>query len=91
MKMLEGSYAQEKQKVRLKAEKFRLKELKENERIMMLNTSGMDKDQKIFYDGLKRKSLQNKDQVVRWVEMMLVMSCFNFLLVVTYCRPFFCL
>jgi len=57
MKMLEESYAQEKEKVRLKAEKFRLKELKENERIMMLNTSGMDEDQKNFYDGLKKEIL----------------------------------
>ena len=57
MKMLEESYAQEKEKVHLKAENVRLKELKENERIMMLNTSGMDEDQKTFYDGLKKEIL----------------------------------
>ena len=57
MRMLEESYAQEKEKVRIKAENVRLKELKENERIMMLNTSGMDEDQKTFYDGLKKEIL----------------------------------
>ena len=57
MKMLEESYAQEKEKVRIKVEKVRLKELKENERIMMLDTSGMNEDQKTFYDGLKKEIL----------------------------------
>ena len=58
--MLEESYAQEKQKVRIKAEKVHLKELKEmkeNERIMMLDTSGMNEDQRTFYDGLKKEIL----------------------------------
>ena len=54
MKMLEESFAQEKEKVRIKVEKVRLKELKENERIMMLDTSGMNEDQRSFYDGLKK-------------------------------------
>ena len=57
MKMLEESYAQEKEKVCLKAEKVRLKELKENERIMMVDTSGMNVDQKTFYDGPKKEIL----------------------------------
>ena len=60
MKMLEESYAQEKQKVRIKAEKVHLKELKEmkeNERIMMLDTSGMNEDQRTFYDGLQKEIL----------------------------------
>ncbi|KAK7822901.1 glutathione s-transferase t3 [Quercus suber] len=57
MKMLEESYAQEKERVRIKAEKVRLKELKENERIMMLDTSGMNEDQRTFYDGLKKEIL----------------------------------
>ena len=55
--MLEESYAQEKQKVRIKAEKVRLQELKENERIMILDTSGMNEDQRTFYDGLKKEIL----------------------------------
>ena len=57
MKMFEESYAQEKEKVCLKAEKVRLKELKENETIMMLDTSGTNEDQKTFYDGLKKEIL----------------------------------
>ena len=56
-KILEESCATEKEKVRIKAEKVRLQELKENERIMMLDTSGMDEDQKTFYDGLKKEIL----------------------------------
>ena len=57
MKMLEESYAQEKEKVHIKAEKVCLKELKENERIMMLDKSGMNEDQRTFYDGLKKEIL----------------------------------
>ena len=50
MKILEEGCAAEKQKVHIKAEKVRLQELKENERIMMLDTNGMNKDQITFYD-----------------------------------------
>ncbi|KAL0002456.1 hypothetical protein SO802_016237 [Lithocarpus litseifolius] len=57
MKILEEGCAQEKEKVRIKAEKVRLKELKESERIMMLDTSGMNEDQRTFYDGLKKEIL----------------------------------
>ncbi|KAL4606994.1 hypothetical protein ACB092_09G143500 [Castanea dentata] len=57
MKIMEETCAQEKEKVRIKAEKARLKELKENERIMMLDTSGMNKDQRTFYDGLQKEIL----------------------------------
>ncbi|KAL0004392.1 hypothetical protein SO802_011953 [Lithocarpus litseifolius] len=57
MKILEKGCAQEKEKVRVKVEKARLQELKENERIMMLDTSGMNKDQRTFYDGLKKEIL----------------------------------
>ena len=56
-KMLDESFAQEKQRVRLKAEKVRLKELKENERIMMLDTSVMNEDQRTFYDALQKEIL----------------------------------
>ena len=41
MKILEEGCAAEKEKVRIKAENVRLQELKENERIMMLDTSGL--------------------------------------------------
>ncbi|KAL4594181.1 hypothetical protein ACB092_12G002600 [Castanea dentata] len=57
MKIMEETCAQEKEKVRIKAEKVRLQELKENERIMMLDTSGMYEDQKTFYDGLQKEIL----------------------------------
>nr|POE52785.1 hypothetical protein CFP56_60469 [Quercus suber] len=57
MKVLEEGCAAEKEKVRIKAEKVRLQELKENERIMMLDTSGMNEDQRTFYDGLKKEIL----------------------------------
>nr|POE54774.1 glutathione s-transferase t3 [Quercus suber] len=57
MKILEEGCAAEKEKVRIKAEKVRLQELKENERIMMLDTSGMNEDQRTFYDGLKKEIL----------------------------------
>ena len=57
MKVLEEGCVAEKERVRIKAEKFRLQELKENERIMMLDTSGMNEDQKDFYDGLKKEIL----------------------------------
>ena len=50
MKILEEGCAAEKEKVRIKAEKGRLQELKENERIMMLDTNDMNKDQLTFYD-----------------------------------------
>ena len=63
MKMFEESYAQEKEKVCLKAEKVRLKELKENERIMMLDISGMNEDQKTFYDGLKKEILAKQRSI----------------------------
>ena len=56
-KILEESAAQEKEKVHIKAEKARLQELKENERIMMLDTSGMNEDQRTFYDGLQKEIL----------------------------------
>ena len=46
--ILEESCATEKEKVRIKAEKVCLQELKENERIMMLDTSDMNEDQKLF-------------------------------------------
>ena len=47
-KILEEPCAHEKEKVRIKAEKVCLQELKENERIMMLDTSDMNEDQKLF-------------------------------------------
>ena len=56
-KILEESCAVEKEKVCIKAEKVCLQELKENERIMILDTSGMNEDQKDFYDGLKKEIL----------------------------------
>ena len=87
-KILEESCVAEKKKVRIKAENVRLQELKENERIMMLDTSSMNEDQRTFYDGLKKGNpCKTKIQVIRWVEMMLVMSCFNLFLVVTNFRP----
>ena len=57
MKILEEVCVAEKEKVCIKAQKVCLQELKENERIMMLDTSGMDEDQRIFYDGLKKEIL----------------------------------
>ena len=57
MKILEEGCAAKKEKVRIKAEKVRLQELKENERIMMLDKSGMNEDQRTFYDGLKKEIL----------------------------------
>ena len=57
LKILEEGCVAEKEKVCIKAQKVRLQELKENERIMMLDTSGMDEDQRIFYDGLKKEIL----------------------------------
>ena len=53
-KILEGGCVAEKKKVHIKAKKVRLQELKENERIMMLDTNGMNEDQRTFYDGLKK-------------------------------------
>ena len=49
-KILEENCAAEKEKVCLQ-------ELKENERIMMLDISGMNEDQRTFYDGLKKEIL----------------------------------
>ena len=57
MKILEEGCVAKKEKVRIKAEKVYLQELKENERIMMLDISGMDEDQRTFYDGLKKEIL----------------------------------
>ena len=57
MKIVEEGCVVEKEKVRIKAEKVRLQELKENERIMMLDTSGMNEDQITFCDGLKKEIL----------------------------------
>ena len=57
MKILEECCVAKKEKVRIKAEKVYLQELKENERIMMLDTSGMNEDQKDFYNGLKKEIL----------------------------------
>ena len=57
MKILEEGCAAEKEKVRIKAEKVRLQELKENERIMMLDTNGMNENQRTFYNGLKKEIL----------------------------------
>ena len=57
LKILEEGCVTEKEKVRIKAQKVRLQELKENERIMMLDISGMDEDQRTFYDGLKKEIL----------------------------------
>ena len=68
MKVLEEGCAAEKEKVHIKAEKVCLQELKENERIMMLDTSDMNEAKELFMMDSKRKSLQNKDQVIRWVD-----------------------
>ena len=57
MKFFEDSAAQEKEKVHIKAEKVCLQELKKNKRIMMLDTSGMNEDQRTFYDGLQKEIL----------------------------------
>ena len=54
LKILEEGCVTEKEKVRIKAQKVRLQELKENERIMMLDTNGMNENQRTFYDGLKK-------------------------------------
>ena len=56
-KILEEGCVAEKEKVRIKVEKVRLQELKENKRIMMLDTSGMNEDQRTFYDGHKKEIL----------------------------------
>ena len=56
-KILEEFCAHEKEKVRTKAEKVCLQELKENGRIMMLDTSVMNEDQRTFYDGLQMEIL----------------------------------
>ncbi|KAL4619612.1 hypothetical protein ACB092_06G092400 [Castanea dentata] len=45
------------EKVHLKVEKVCLQELKENEKIIMLDTSGMNEDQRTFYEGLKKEIL----------------------------------
>ena len=55
--MLEESCAQEKEKVHIKAEMVCLQELKKKERIMMLDTSGMNENQRTFYDGLQKEIL----------------------------------
>ena len=47
---LEEGCVAKKEKVRIKAEKVHLQELKENERIMMLDTNDMNEDQRTFYD-----------------------------------------
>ena len=57
LKILEEGCVAEKEKVHIKAQKVHLQELKENERIMMLDTSGMGEDQRTFYDGLKKEIL----------------------------------
>ena len=57
IKVLEEGCVAEKKKVRIKVENVRLQELKENKRIMMLDTSGMNEDQKTFYDRLKKEIL----------------------------------
>ena len=56
-KILEEGCAVEKEKVRIKAEKVRLQELKENEKIMMLDTIDIYEDQRTFCDGLKKEIL----------------------------------
>ena len=57
MKILEEGCVAEKEKVPIKVEKVCLQELKENERIMILDTSGMNEDQRTFYDGFKKEIL----------------------------------
>ena len=57
MKIHEEGCVAEKEKVRIKAENVHLHELKENERIMMLDTSGINENQRTFYDGLKKEIL----------------------------------
>ena len=57
MKILEESYAHEKKKVCIKVENVHLQELKENKRIMMLDTSVMNENQITFYDALQKEIL----------------------------------
>ena len=54
LKILEESCAHEKEKVRIKAEKGLLARVEKNERIMMLDTSVMNKPQRLSYDTLQK-------------------------------------
>ena len=56
-----------------------LQELKENERIMMLDTSGMNEDQRTFYDGLKKEILAKKSSShsLGWDDVGLFQSYFG--------------
>ena len=87
--ILEESCATEKEKVRIKAEKVCLQELKENERIMMLDTSGMNEDQRTFYDGLKKEILakQRSSHLLGWDDVGDVL--FQLYFVVTNFRPWY--
>ena len=54
LKILEESHAHEKEKVRIKAEKGLLARVEKNKRIMMLDTSVMNKPQRLSYDTLQK-------------------------------------
>ena len=89
LKILEKSCAYEKEKVCIKAEKGLLARVEKEWKNYDDRHKCYEQTTKLLYDTLQSKSLQNKVWVVRWVEIMLAMSCFNFILVVAYFRSWF--
>lgn len=58
LEMLEKTYAQEEEKIRIKKVGLQLEEFKEEERIMLLDISNLSEDQQEFYALRKREILE---------------------------------
>ncbi|KAH7850962.1 hypothetical protein Vadar_005261 [Vaccinium darrowii] len=63
LEMLEKTYAQEEEKIRIKKVGLQLEEFKEEERIMLLDISNLSEDQQEFYALRKREILEKRRKV----------------------------
>lgn len=63
MEMLDRTYAQEREKLRIKKEKLAMEQFKEEERIIMMDLNGLSEDQQAFYKYQKTEILEKRRRV----------------------------
>lgn len=63
MEMLERTYAQEQEKLRIKKERLAMEQFKEEERIIMMDLNGLSEDQQAFYKYRKTEILEKRRRV----------------------------
>lgn len=63
MEMLDITYEQEQEKIRINQERLEMEKFKEEERVIMMDMSGLTEVQKEFYAYRQRKILEKRRRV----------------------------